>query len=115
MDQYVAQPRQPLQATEQSGVDDPSPCERRQHFTVGGRNSQAASRQDVMTYVEDRFGSDVHGPFKGKVCDGIRFARDPRQTPQPFKIANDAAQVSKPSYHNGLADGHGVVSPALTA
>ena len=45
----------------------------------------------MMTYIEDRFGRDVQRPFKGKVGDGVRFARDPWQTPEPFEITRFGA------------------------
>jgi hypothetical protein len=65
-----------------------------------------------MAYVEDRFGRNLHGAFQGKVRDRIGLPRQWRQRPEPFKIADDVAQVSKASHHHRLAHGHGVVPPA---
>jgi hypothetical protein len=40
----------------------------------------------------------LQSAFKGKVRDGVAFARDPWQRSQPLKVADNVAEVSEPSH-----------------
>jgi hypothetical protein len=64
MDEDVAQSGEPLQALDEVLREDAAARQRRQDIAVVGGNSLVATRQHVVSDIEDRLGRELERPLE---------------------------------------------------